>query len=559
MAEIRIGIAGAGGRGASFKTLIDTLPGVRVEAVCDVEEARVRRLAEQMGIKHAFTDYEQMLDQVQLDAVIIATPMPLHTPQSLAALKRGIHVLSEVPAAVSLTECQELVQAVRDSSAVYMMAENYLYAKPVVLVKELVRRGLFGTPYYAEGEYIHELKELNEHTPWRRRWQTGINGNTYPTHSLGPILEWMGDDRVVAVCCAGSGHHYRDAQGNLYENEDSTITLCKMQSGGLAVLRLDMLSDRPHALNVYQLQGTDGCFESARTPSEIDRVWLRRLCPNMHTWLPLRDLEAEFLPAEWKQHEQQAQRTGHGGADYFVMMEFLAAVRGEKPPAVDVHYALDMTLPGLMSQVSIALGGRWVDVPDSRLWTGSVPQLQMVYPSYRFASLPELSTPPGYRLRQIRQGEEEKYLALMRSAGFAENWTVADAQRLMRQALPGGFFVVEHEPTGNLVATAIANHAPTEQHPNAGVLDWVATAPEHRGKGLGKAVTTAVVRLLAKRGYEHIYLLTDDWRLPAIATYLSLGWEPYIYDEAMSQRWQQVLSLLNNRSKTQPASKADET
>ncbi|MCS6950846.1 MAG: Gfo/Idh/MocA family oxidoreductase, partial [bacterium] len=366
--NIQLGIVGAGGRGSSFKAVVDTLPDVQIQAVCDVDEARAQRVAELTGAKQVFTDYEQMLERAEIDAVIVATPMPLHAPQSIAALKRGIHVLSEVPAAVSLAECRELVQAVRESQAVYMMAENYLYAKPIVLVKELVQRGLFGATYYAEGEYIHELKELNELTPWRRRWQTGINGNTYPTHSLGPILEWMPGDRVVQVCCAGSGHHYRDARGELYENEDSTLTLCKMRSGGLVKLRLDMLSDRPHALNVYQLQGTDGCYESARAPGEVDRVWLRRLCPDMHTWLPLQELEEQFLPQEWKEREEQARRTGHGGADYFVLADFLAAMRGERPPSVDVHYALDMTLPGLMSQVSIAQGGRWVEVPDSRAW-----------------------------------------------------------------------------------------------------------------------------------------------------------------------------------------------
>jgi mycothiol synthase len=157
----------------------------------------------------------------------------------------------------------------------------------------------------------------------------------------------------------------------------------------------------------------------------------------------------------------------------------------------------------------------------------------MVYPPHRFSSLPEPPIPDGYRLRNLRAGEEEKYLALMRRVGFAEHWTVADVQRFMRNVLPGGFFVVEHIATGDLVATAMANHSPNEQHPNGGVLDWVAVDPAHQGQGLGKVVTAAVVRLLIQRGYQQIYLLTDDWRLPAIAIYLSLGWEPYIYNQEM--------------------------
>lgn len=129
-----------------------------------------------------------------------------------------------------------------------MMAENCTYMKPNVLVRELVKRGLFGEVYYAEGEYIHDLKELNEKTKWRRRWQIGINGITYGTHSLGPILQWMDGDRVTRVSCVGSGHHYTDHRGDRYENEDTCVMLAKTERNALIKIRVDMLSSRPQAL-----------------------------------------------------------------------------------------------------------------------------------------------------------------------------------------------------------------------------------------------------------------------------------------------------------------------
>jgi predicted dehydrogenase len=309
-----------------------------------------------------------MLERSNLDAVLIGTPMPFHVPQSVAALSRNIHVLSEVPAGVNIEECRELVHAVARSNATYMMAENYIYFRSNIIVRELVRQGLFGTTYYAEGEYVHELKELNEITKWRRKWQTGINGNTYPTHSLGPLLQWMSGDRVVAVTCVGSGHHYTDPRGDHYENEDTTITLCKMRRGGLAKLRLDMLSDRPHGMNTYQLQGTDGAYESARAPGEADRIWLRVLGHDRNQWTDLKTLEADYLPAWYTEGLENARRTGHGGGDYFEMVEFADALLNNRPPALDIHAAMDMTLPGLVSQQSILEGGRWLDVPDSRDW-----------------------------------------------------------------------------------------------------------------------------------------------------------------------------------------------
>ncbi|MGQ9632494.1 MAG: Gfo/Idh/MocA family protein [bacterium] len=366
--KLNLGIVGACGRGASFKRACDAIDAVRIHAVCDIKTEELHGAALRLGASEEYSDYETMLERSDLDAVILGTPMPLHVPQAIAALRRGLHVLSEVPAGVSLGECKELVSACRQSKAIYMMAENYIYMKSNILVREIVRRGLFGTPYYGEGEYLHELKELNEITPWRRKWQTGINGVTYGTHSLGPILQWMPNDRAVSVCCAGSGHHYRDPRGNLYENEDTCVMLCKMKSGGLVKIRVDMLSDRPHAMANYTLQGTDGCYESARAPGERNRIWLRLKSDDPNEWLDLEDLEGEFLPEFWREASEIARETGHGGGDFFVIADFVGAILAKKPPIIGIHEAMDMTLPGLISQRSILEGGRWMEVPDSRSW-----------------------------------------------------------------------------------------------------------------------------------------------------------------------------------------------
>jgi hypothetical protein len=209
---------------------------------------------------------------------------------------------------------------------------------------------------------------LNEITRWRRRWQTGINGITYGTHSLGPILHWMAGDRVESVCCAGSGHHYRDPRSEEYENEDSCVMLCKMRSGGLVKVRVDMLSERPHAMTNYQLQGTEGCYESARAAGERDRIWLAARSHDRNTWLDLADLADEFLMDDWRRYEETARAAGHGGGDFFVALEFARAVAGEPSSLPGIHEALGMTLPGLVSQQSIRADGRWLPVPDSRDW-----------------------------------------------------------------------------------------------------------------------------------------------------------------------------------------------
>lgn len=365
--KIKIGIVGACGRGAGFTDGCRDA-GVTIGALCDTNRKRLQETVKTMGAVEAYESYEAMLDKAKLDAVIVATPMPFHVPMAIAALERDISVLSEVTAGVSIEECRELVKACRKSKGIYMMAENYTYTKSNVIVREMVQRGEFGTPYYGEGEYLHELKGLNEITVWRRKWQTGINGVTYGTHSLGPILQWMPGDRVAEVCGRGSGRHYRDPRGAEYENEDSCVMLCKMKSGGLVKIRVDMLSDRPHAMTNYQLQGTDGAYESSRGgPGDTDKVWLRSRSKDPK-WIDLRSLEEEFTPESWKRLGEEALKSGHGGGDYFQVLDFVDAMQGRRSCPIGIDEAMDMTLPGLVSQQSILQGGAWLNVPDPRNW-----------------------------------------------------------------------------------------------------------------------------------------------------------------------------------------------
>jgi predicted dehydrogenase len=377
MGTLNLGIVGACGRGASFKAACDAMPDVAIHAICDIAADGLAAAAERLGARETYDDYETMLDRSDLDAVIVGTPMHHHAAQAIAALERNVSVLSEVTAGVTIDECRKLVEACRASRATYMMAENYTYTRPNTIVREMVRRGVFGTTYYAEGEYLHELKHMNEYeTPWRRRWQTGIDGVTYGTHSLGPILQWMPGDRVARVCCEAAGVRQTDHTGRPYCQACSTM-LCKMASGGLVKIRVDMVSDRPHSMTNYQLQGTDGCYESARASGERHRVWLRDRCPDPHTWMTLDDFSEEFLPEFWKAGAERARAAGHGGGDYFEILDFVDAVRGGRRCPIGIDEAMDMTLPGLVSQQSILEDGRWLDVPDSRDWSTEIPSTEI--------------------------------------------------------------------------------------------------------------------------------------------------------------------------------------
>ena len=360
--KLKVGIVGAP-RGQSFIRSFQAIEETDVIAICDLNIDVVEGVASQFNIDQKYTEFEKMV-QSDLDIVVVSTPMPLHAPQSTLALQEGKHVISEVPAATDLQQCWELAKSVENSKKKYMMAENYVYTKPNILIRELAMQGLFGDIYFGEGQYIHELKSLNEITKWRRKWQTGRNGCTYSTHSLGPVLQWF-EDRVCTVSCFGSGHHYEDSEGKQYENEDTISMICKTTRGGLVEIRVDMLSDRPALGQYYSLQGTKGCYEAARGLGDQPKIWLAEHSDQI-AWQSLSDFEEQYMPEIWRNPSMEALQAGLGGGDYLEVREFVDSIINNTKSPIDIYASLDMTVPGLVSEVSINRESIPVEVPDFR-------------------------------------------------------------------------------------------------------------------------------------------------------------------------------------------------
>lgn len=551
--RLRVGVVGQ--RGASTAAGLRSV-GAAVWALCEADPAALDRLGRELEVPPArrHTDYANLLAS-DIDAVVVATPMHLHAEQSIAALESGRHVLSEVTAAVSLGECARLLRAARRAQAggaVYMLAENYCYRWQNVLVRTLAARGEFGDCYYAEGEYLHDVKHLHhaaDGSPtWRATWQVGRNGCTYGTHSLGPILQWMDGERIAAVSCLGSGVHTDPA----HPMEDTVLMLCKLASGRLLRIRLDMLSNRPHAMANYTLQGTAGAYESARAPGERDRLWLQRL--GERRWHDLSELEGE-LPDWYRSGLDAAAGTGHGGADFFTAREFARACLGEIPVPIPVGEAVAWTAAGLCSQESIARGGMPIPVPRIEELAGDAssssdplpaqrrPQLVMRAPADM--PLAEVAPPGGYLLR--RAGPEDAP-AVARCLDLAfGGW---DEARVLQAFLAApdcqATFVAVEEGSGQVVAVASHREVP-DRYPAASYLHWVGADPAHAGRRLGAAVSAAVLAFGRRDGPRDAVLETDDHRLPAIATYLGLGFAPEYRDVSHPARWAAVFRALAAR------------
>lgn len=355
---LKIGLAG----GRSLSTLMGfrAMEGVEVAAVCDLNAALLEKISLEHGIPRTYRVFEDMLES-DIDAVVISTPMQFHVPQALATLEAGKHVLSEVTAAVTMDELWWLIESVEKSGKVYMLAENYCYTPEVQLIGSLVQKGFFGEVYYGEGEYLHDIRDLavypNGKKSWRSYWQLGKRGAFYPTHSVGPVMQWFNGDRIRSLCTMGSGRH----MSATLRQEDTTVTLCQLESGKLVRLRVDCMSPRPHNMAYYQLQGTKGCYEAPRGMGDDHKIWLE----GYDRWEKLMNL-AEHLPDRFRQATQAQRESGHGGGDFFIVQDFVDAVAGRSKPAIDVYQAAEWTAVALLSELSVTNGCRMMDMPNFR-------------------------------------------------------------------------------------------------------------------------------------------------------------------------------------------------
>ena len=363
--SLKIGIVGA--RGLSTMLGFNSIRNVKVEALCDLDEALLRMQSKKYNIPKTYRVFEDMLE-TDIDAVVVATPMQCHVPQVLQALEAGLHVMSEVTAGVTMDELWWLKEAVEKYNKVYMFAENYCYIPENQMILNMVNQGVFGDVYFGEGEYLHNIKDLtvypNGKTSWRKFWQLGKRGAFYPTHSLGPVMQWFKGDRIKSVSCFGTGWHTSPD----LRQEDTSLTLCQMESGKLIKIRVDCISERPHNMAYYSLQGTKGCYEAPRGLGDKHKIWLKgmdEITDKAH-WRPLEDLYEQYLPERYKNVTEELKSAGHWGGDYFIVQDFIDAIIKGTKPAIDVYEACEWTAVGILSELSIMNGGKVIDMPNFR-------------------------------------------------------------------------------------------------------------------------------------------------------------------------------------------------
>lgn len=383
---VRVGIVGVGNRGTALLNTLLQLEGVAIPAVCDVVAERAAAAqaaveakggARPQAYTDGETDYARMLARGDLDAVLVATPWDSHARIAVAVMRAGVTPGVEVPAALTVEDCWDLVRVSRETGKPCMMLENVCYFQNALTILRMVREGLFGEMLCCEGGYQHDCRFLLAddagNLTWRGRFMAEKNGNQYPTHPIGPIAQWLDigrGDRFTHIASVSTASRGINAwmKGKFgaehplatrpYAQGDVNTTILRTAKGRTVTLYFDLTTHRPYDL-VFRAQGLNGLVIAAH-----DKACIENVTPG-EDWAPFEPLMERYPHPLWKRMETRALESGgHGGADYITLHEFVDAVRRKTEPPQDVYDAAVWSAVVPLSMASVAEGGRMLEFPD---------------------------------------------------------------------------------------------------------------------------------------------------------------------------------------------------
>ena len=223
---------------ACWRLAVNSFPGVRAAAICDCNAELLEGAEGDFPGVPRFIDFDSMLETMPMDALLVETPATCHARFCAAALRKGIHVMGDVPCVESLEQAHLLWEAQQQSSARYMIGANPNMWGFIEAAVDLQRKGLLGDPYYLEAEYIHDVRELFSATPWRET----LESITYCTHSLGPLLRLLAED-FCAVSCFDTGGHIERKPGR----HDAMVALFRTPSNVVLRFTASFINNYPDA------------------------------------------------------------------------------------------------------------------------------------------------------------------------------------------------------------------------------------------------------------------------------------------------------------------------
>lgn len=308
---INIAIIGLGQRGRATLERLRHIPAAQVVAQCDKD-----------------TDWHDIIKRPDVQLVYICTPWQTHVEMAIETMKAGKHVALEVPAAMTVSECELLVRVSAWTGRHCMMLENCCYDTWHLGIKEIVRRGMLGKITHLEGAYIHPVDG-----EWMKHQRLAHLGNPYPTHGLGPMCQLLDtDDRLdylvsLSTSDRSEGFHLND-------------TLIRTQKGVTLLLQYDTTTPRPYN-RLQTVCGTRGFAQKYPLPTLV-------LQDQNGEHITLTGTEAEqkveqFIAPDMRALLDEGRRLGvENVMNYMMDRRLIDALCAEQDAPTDQLFQLDM-------------------------------------------------------------------------------------------------------------------------------------------------------------------------------------------------------------------------
>ena len=389
---VRVGFIGLGMRGPGAVERWTHIPGTQIVALCDLLPERVenaQKILEKAGLPKAASyagdekAWKKLCERDDIDVVYIATDWKHHADMGVYAMEHGKHVAIEVPAAMNVAECWQLVDTAEKTRRHCIMLENCCYDPFALTTLEMARQGALGEIMHVEGAYIHDLRSMyfaeesegGYHNHWGKRYSIEHTGNPYPTHGLGPacqILDIHRNDRMeylvsMSTHQAGMSEYARKRFGEnspearqKYKLGDVNTTLIHTAKGKTIMLQYNVSTPRPYS-RLQTVCGTLGFAQKYPVPC---------IALDSHGDTPLEGEALEQVLTLYKHPfsatiGEEAHRKGLPNEMNYVMdYRLIYCLRNGLPLDMDVYDAAEWSCITELSEKSVLNGSIPVKVPD---------------------------------------------------------------------------------------------------------------------------------------------------------------------------------------------------
>ena len=403
---VRIGLVGLGMRGPGAVENFSLIPGVQVVALCDYEEKRTVKQNERLrknglapaAVYYGEKGYEALCKRPDIDLVYIATDWEHHAIVAKCALENGKNVADEVPSAMNLQECWDLINLAEQKQLNCMILENCCYDWFEMRTLNMAQHGVFGEILRAQGAYIHNLddfwdyywKNPNGSDPdqlgWRLKYNKENRGDLYATHGLGPVAQALdihrGDRMKTLVSMDTKSVHGKELVEKKtgkpcaeFRNGDHTTTLIRTEGEKVIELQHDVMNPQPYN-RLYQLTGTRGFANKypvegyAVDASQLKATGNQPKVDDLstHSFMPdeqRKALEEKYESPILKKFGKLAKEVGgHGGMDFIMDYRLVYCLQHGLPLDQDVYDAAEWSCIGALTAMSLEHNSVPVAVPD---------------------------------------------------------------------------------------------------------------------------------------------------------------------------------------------------